>query len=1478
MKPVQFRLAALLSACLLLFCVGCQPTGNLSASSQTGTTEKTSPSTPQTDGSAVSTAPTDPDNPLVPEEPGQPGSPETPGDGGDNPFPETPISPDPYPGGEADPPEELPEQPEEGETETISGSYDWPKIEHVVQVEDGTDQPIREGFHDQSSRFMNPIAPAFTDAVTLRVRIPAKAAVSGSIMYSKYADTDNTAWSEVPLTFDEKDETGYYEYWKGTIPAQKAMFRYRFKLVNKAGTYYVMPHGTSERASASNIRDFLVMPGFDTPAWSQGATYYSIMPDSFFNGDPNNDPRYENGVQTLASGANHRGLNDWFGGDFVGIQKKMDYITKYIGANAIALNPVWESGSVAGYGPTDMNMVNASFGSEETLKALIRDSHSAGARVVLDVVLAYYSTSSPYYNANNHYPLPGAASGADNRFSPFFAFTTWPNYIETWGLPQINFDAPFAQELLYKTPDSFLQRYVGSQYQADGYRFDVGNTLYGSTRNEHEILKDLRSYIKAANPNAVFMSEHASSEDLFDYTLDSKWNYDFSWPLMSWAANGLTQTDLADTLYNAVLRLPRPIALSSYNFISVHDETRLIDKLGGDVAKYKAAQLLLMTYLGSPVIYYGDETGLTTQGEITSPDGSVTADSRFGSMNWDKAAWNMEITNLYRALCELRNTHSALRDGTFEMLDTDDLQMVFAFARYDDASKVIVLTSQNPNDCMYQVNARRIGAKNGEIFTNWLTGEQYMVDKDGMLTVKLHTADGGAILVRGGQESSSFRRSREMAAVGKTTASIASSLRYTDDARSILVANNGSIATRLDSFTMMGQQATNNFQYVAKLEKLASNSRAALMVRDGTEGSSAAYFTIVDGKRLSIYARKAYNGKAELLGSYNFGADMWILISRENGNTFRTYAAYDKDGKPETWYRLEKSVATVQMAETVWAGATGIKGAVQFSDPILYRTAAQYGDPFDGSVPGSLFTAAGNPAWSLKDGHLLLAGDKRGSQLRAQAPYQDFSVRVKLDNAPAVSGQASWLTVGVDGDEHLKAGRRFADGKVQLIFAREQAGTQQVYALVEDIKPDSPVYFQIQRTGVSVAAYYSYDAVIWKRFASPVHYNASELTAGVMAAGTGHTAQFDTFTFGNFAQDAATGFNTPVSEKTISIATADSAPRPLGNWKIYSGDWDYCVGGFIQKSTAGSGAMGLENRPIQNNLYLETSLSVKGSGWAGIGFRLQNPAKGVSDGGYLVRVYADGRLELIAGSSVIAAVTAAKPLFADGMLRLVITHADGMITVKGGLNNQVLLQVQSTAYTGGLCGYYTYKAEAEFHNYKFMNDLSSWETYSGASLSGSRINTSGLMCWATLKNQAFTNFVVSADIDVYGPVTASTEVPESGFQIAKTASYTPRSGGILVGFNDRGELFIRNDNVTVAKAKVSDVEKNRVTLAVVDGFYTVFLGDSNKPVLTWQSPVKGGGALQFYSINSGGYFDNIQLEPLNAGETYTASSIYRTLH
>lgn len=50
---------------------------------------------------------------------------------------------------------------------------------------------------------------------------------------------------------------------------------------------------------------------------------------------------------------------------------------------------------------------------------------------------------------------------------------------------------------------------------------------------------------------------------------------------------------------------------SNFNLLGSHDTPRIINILGHDHAKNNLAVAFLMTYVGVPCIYYGDEIGMS---------------------------------------------------------------------------------------------------------------------------------------------------------------------------------------------------------------------------------------------------------------------------------------------------------------------------------------------------------------------------------------------------------------------------------------------------------------------------------------------------------------------------------------------------------------------------------------------------------------------------------------------------------------------------------------------------------------------------------------------------------------------------------------------------------------------------------------------------------------------------------------------------
>lgn len=136
----------------------------------------------------------------------------------------------------------------------------------------------------------------------------------------------------------------------------------------------------------------------------QSATVYFALTDRFYNGDTSNDSSYgrkKDGNQEVGT---------WHGGDWKGLTAKLDYLAG-LGVNAVWISPIveqvhgWVGGGsgdfknygYAGYWATDYTRLDANWGNEADLTALIDGAHQRGIRVLVDVVL-------------NH---PGYATGAD---------------------------------------------------------------------------------------------------------------------------------------------------------------------------------------------------------------------------------------------------------------------------------------------------------------------------------------------------------------------------------------------------------------------------------------------------------------------------------------------------------------------------------------------------------------------------------------------------------------------------------------------------------------------------------------------------------------------------------------------------------------------------------------------------------------------------------------------------------------------------------------------------------------------------------------------------------------------------------------------------------------------------------------------------------------------------------------------------------
>jgi alpha-glucosidase len=144
----------------------------------------------------------------------------------------------------------------------------------------------------------------------------------------------------------------------------------------------------------------------------------------------------------------------------------------------------------------------------------------------------------------------------------------------------------------------------------------------------------------------------------------------------------LSTADFADWLRQALAAVPYDNQLAQLNLLDSHDTRRFLTLLGGDVQAMKMAVTLLMTYPGTPCVYYGDEIGL---------EGGQDPDCR-RCFEWDRGRWNTGLYEHYREAIARRNARAELRRGAFQVLHAEG--DVFAFARFDAQATTVVAANR----------------------------------------------------------------------------------------------------------------------------------------------------------------------------------------------------------------------------------------------------------------------------------------------------------------------------------------------------------------------------------------------------------------------------------------------------------------------------------------------------------------------------------------------------------------------------------------------------------------------------------------------------------------------------------------------------------------------------------------------------------------------------------------------------------------
>jgi alpha-amylase len=460
----------------------------------------------------------------------------------------------------------------------------------------------------------------------------------------------------------------------------------------------------------------------EDPSFWQGQSIYQIFTDRFFDGNAANNNA--SGSFNAASGT---GVH---GGDFQGIEQKLDYI-KSLGFTAIWLSPIVLNGNgeYHGYAAKNFYQVDPHWGTLSNLQSMVTAAHAKGLLVIQDVVVNHggnlieTTTGDTSFNPGG-YSLRYVSSG--NQYAaPFQTNAIFPNLTNLFhnygNIEDYGFDNQVEQgELLglddLRTELPYVRTNMAAIYNYwiqtagfDGFRVDTVKHV------EMEFWEDWCPRIHefaATNgkPNFFMFGEVFGSSDFKTgsytgrmstdtYKFDSVLDFQLYYRINDVFATASSSTYPLEGHFNDIPFYYDPDSqMRLVTFIDNHDVPRFLSIPGSSTNCLALALTFQLTSRGIPCVYYGTEQGFNGDSDPNNREDMFDGIFEQGPSLGD----NFNMTHpLYQHIAKLNNfrrLYPALRIGAHNNLWYDgDGPGRFAYSRTLGTQSVFVVFNTAAN-------------------------------------------------------------------------------------------------------------------------------------------------------------------------------------------------------------------------------------------------------------------------------------------------------------------------------------------------------------------------------------------------------------------------------------------------------------------------------------------------------------------------------------------------------------------------------------------------------------------------------------------------------------------------------------------------------------------------------------------------------------------------------------------------------------
>jgi glycosidase len=477
----------------------------------------------------------------------------------------------------------------------------------------------------------------------------------------------------------------------------------------------VRTNGKYSNIQTTRIIDGKPVDNNSPPGWHD-AIIYSLMIDRFNNGDLSNDNPITH--DSLFAPANYNG------GDLQGLINKINegYFNQ-LGINTFWISPIVDNTNKAyreyppphryytgyhGYWPVSLQNVEEHFGDLDLAKEFISKAHQNNIKVLLDFVANHVHEEHPLWK--EHRDWFGVLELPDGRKN----LRLWDEYrLTTWFEPYMpSFDYVGSKDALETMTDNAI--WWLTETNADGFRHDavkhVPNEFW------RLLTKKIKERIEIPDQTMVYqIGETFGGYDLISsYVNNGQLSSQFNFNLYDTAIPVFLDTESSfELLDNQMQKTFQVYGVNHLmgNLVSSHDKIRYMAYADGDLEindgrasefawtnppkvdnpssydKLKLHLAYILTIPGVPVIYYGDEIGMTG---ASDPD-----NRRMMRFDNDLNDYEKQTFKDVSKLIHIRKDHPALRHGDFLTLQAD--KNIYAYIRSDMNERILTIINKGSN-------------------------------------------------------------------------------------------------------------------------------------------------------------------------------------------------------------------------------------------------------------------------------------------------------------------------------------------------------------------------------------------------------------------------------------------------------------------------------------------------------------------------------------------------------------------------------------------------------------------------------------------------------------------------------------------------------------------------------------------------------------------------------------------------------------